>query len=114
VAASGKINRGIDILSIQPEGTKTDLAEVKDLINQARFVAPKAITTGDITQEQWNTINGKFENIEELHCDWQKNRDVDLLNQSIKLLDENTDGIEKKMVVGIEDIMSVLPVRDIG
>ncbi len=88
VAASGKINRGIDILSIQPEGTKTDLAEVKDLINQARFVAPKAITTGDITQEQWNTINGKFENIEELHCDWQKNRDVDLLKQSIKLLDE--------------------------
>ena len=95
VAASDKINRGIDLLSIQPEGTRADIAEVKDLINQARFVAPKAITTGDITQEQWNTINGKLETVEKLHHDWQSNQREEPLRRSIKLLNDIADGIEK-------------------
>ena len=95
VAASDKINRGIDLLSIQPGGTRADIAEVKDLINQSRFVAPKAITTGDITQEQWNTINGKLETVEKLHHDWQSNQREEPLRRSIKLLNDIADGIEK-------------------
>ncbi|MBC2715578.1 MAG: hypothetical protein HF978_09730 [Desulfobacteraceae bacterium] len=97
VAASDKINRGIEILSIQPEGTKADLVEVKDLINQARFVAPNAIKAGDITQAQWNTINEQLEIIEKLHADWENNQDVDLLKQSAEILEKIAEGIEKGM-----------------
>ena len=88
VAASDKINRGIKIWDIQPEGTKADLAEVKDLISQARFVAPRAIETGDISQEQWNKINGKFEIVEKLHHDWQNNHKTQYLKRSVKILEE--------------------------
>jgi outer membrane protein assembly factor BamB len=97
VAASDKINRGIEIFNIQPEGTTADLVEVKDLINQARFVAPNGIEAGDISREQWNVINEKLETVEKLHLNWENNQDVNLLKQSVKILKEIAEGIEKGM-----------------
>ena len=95
VAASDKINRGLEILSVQPEGTTADLVAVKDLIDQARFVAPNGINAGDMTQAQWDTINGQFKTIENLHNEWLKNQAVDLLKQSAEIFEEIAEGLEK-------------------
>ncbi|MCD6585737.1 MAG: hypothetical protein J7K96_08260, partial [Desulfobacteraceae bacterium] len=97
VAASDKINRGLEILSVQPEGTTADLVAVKDLIDQARFVAPNGIKAGDMTQGQWNAINEKLETIEKFHRNWENNRDADLLRQSAEIFEEIARGLEKTM-----------------
>ncbi len=94
-ASSDRIQRAIEIYAIQPEGTKADLADVKDLILQAKMVAPSGIKAGDITQELWNEIKQDFNDVITLHADWSRSHGLDELKKSATIM----AGIAKRLEI---------------
>ena len=52
-------------------GAREDVDSVEDLIAQSRAAASEAISNGNLTEEDWNSVNTRFEEVEVLHDDWR-------------------------------------------
>ncbi len=92
-AASDKTVRALEISQVQPEGTLADLKENKDLFNQARFVAPKAIKDGDMTEIQWQTINQNLMKVEANYTEWERTQKKEVLKNAVDILEEIVKGL---------------------
>ena len=87
-AASNKLERGISILAVQPEGTQADLDEVMDLITQARSISDRGISRGDFTEPSWLAIDRQFRTVEDHFERWSVSnepRTLDAALASLKL-----------------------------